>query len=122
MKNEKRKHKRLEMQKPMYIKFMFAGNTTEYTARLLDVSGSGTRLEINLETENTIELSVFTPIVFDLEFEKKVVKCTGQVVRVFSKHQDGKVFYDFGINFKKMSQEDINFINNYVHRGSNNSK
>ena len=114
MEEDRRKHKRLETHKTD-IKFKFKGDETEYKAGLLDVSGGGTRLEIELESEQRIELSVFKPLVFDLEFENKTIECKGQVVRAFIKEVDNRTCYDFGIIFKDMPEEDIKFIKNYIH-------
>ncbi|MCK4643691.1 PilZ domain-containing protein [bacterium] len=117
MNENKRKHERLHTHSAD-IKFMFGGDEKEYSAKLINISGGGTCLELDLETDSVIELSVFKPLVFDLEFEDKVIECQGQVVRVFTKHENNKTLYDFGIEFKNMSDTDVRLISDYIDENS----
>ena len=117
MKENKRKHKRLHTH-GAEIKFRFGDDEREYSATLIDVSSGGTCLQIDLETDSVIELSVFKPLSFDLEFEDKTIKCLGQVVRVFTQHENNKTLYDFGIEFKDISDDDVKFISSYIEKKS----
>ncbi len=116
MKHEIRRYKRLST-RGVNIKFKLEDEKREFDAKLMNISGGGTCFELDLEAEEKISFSVFKPILFNLRFGEKVIKCKGQVMRVYTKVVDNRTLYEIGLEFKDMAREDIKFISDYIHKG-----